>query len=146
MSEQTSSSLIGTWRPTSVSRLVLETGEIEHPYGEDLTGYLQYSPSGHMIAFGGRADVAKPTSLVFTDAERAEFWNNIFAGYAGPYSVEGNKVVHHVIAAWRPDWVGTDQVRFFELNGSELRIKTAPIRSSETGKDYVATLTLEKVG
>ena len=31
-----------------------------------------------------------------------------FGAYAGKYTVEGNKVTHHVEASWRPDWIGPE--------------------------------------
>jgi hypothetical protein len=125
----TKAALIGTWRPTSLSFLHLDTNETSRPYGDDLTGYLQYSPDGHMVAFTAKADIKRPASSTYTDAERLEIYRNIFAGYAGLYRVEGNKVIHRIVASWRPDWIGADQVRYFELEGNVLTIRSAPIRS-----------------
>jgi hypothetical protein len=69
----------------------------------------------------------------------------IFGAYAGTYSVDGNKVTHHVVASWRPDWIGSDQVRYIEINGKNLTIKTAPVTFSQTGKQIVSTLTFERM-
>jgi Lipocalin-like domain len=52
-------------------------------------------------------------------------------------------VTHHIVAAWRPDWTGGDQIRYTEINGSELTIKTAPLTFSRTGKEVVNTLIFE---
>jgi hypothetical protein len=49
--EDISKSLVGTWRVTSYSRLTLETNEWSRPFGENVIGYLQYSPGGHMVVF-----------------------------------------------------------------------------------------------
>jgi hypothetical protein len=27
---------------------------------------------------------------------------------AGAYTIQSNKVIHHVLASWRPEWIGTD--------------------------------------
>jgi hypothetical protein len=54
-------------------------------------------------------------------------------------------VIHHILTAWRPEWIGGDQIRYFEINGKNLTIKTAPIKSQLTGKDVVSTLTFERV-
>jgi hypothetical protein len=99
-----SKSLVGTWRVTSFSYLTLETNEVSRPFGEHPIGYLQYSPGGHMVVFlSGEISKASPP---YSDADRAAIHRGIFGAYAGTYSVEGNKVTHHVIAAWRPEWVG----------------------------------------
>lgn len=59
-------------------------------------------------------------------------------------SVEGNNVTHHVMAAWRADWVGGDQFRFVELgSNNKMTIKAAPLDSFLTGKQVVSMLTFE---
>ena len=140
-----STAIVGTWRITSFSVLTLETNEVAHPNGENALGFIQYSPGGHMLVFVSSRNQKKPAGAAYTDTERADAHKSVFAAYAGRYTVEGNKVVHHVIGSWRPDWVGTDLVRFFEINGNKLSIKTAPLIYSVTGKQIVSTLTFEKV-
>src|SRR5262249_1216854 len=44
--------VVGTWRVTSFSLLTLDTNEVSRPFGDNPIGYLQYSPGGHMVAFG----------------------------------------------------------------------------------------------
>src|SRR5258708_35040741 len=90
---------VGTWRVTSFSNLTLETNEVARPYGENPTGYIQYSPGGHMTVFLSVSDPKKPASFPYTDAERAEIHKGIFGAYAGRYSVDGNKVTPHIEAS-----------------------------------------------
>ena len=135
--------LVGTWRIASFSVISLETNEVSRPFGENPTGYLQYSPGGHMVVFLSAGEMPK-VSPPFSDADRAAMHSKIFGAYAGTYTVDGNKVTHHIVASYRPDWVGADQVRFVELSGDKLTIKTAPIVSSRTGKQIVSTLTFER--
>jgi len=142
---ENSSLVVGTWRVTDFSTLTVETNEISRPQGENPIGYIQYSPGRHMIVFLSEGNPPKPASFPYTDAERARIHKGIFGAYAGTYSVEGNKVTHHIVASWRPDWIGDDQIRYIELNGNKLTIKTAPIMSGLTGKRVVATLTFERV-
>ena len=134
--------VVGTWRVTSCSVLTLDTNEVSRPYGDNPIGYLQYSPGGHMVAFVQTGD-PKRTTPPFSDSDRAELHKGIIA-YAGTYSVDGNKVTHHVVASCRPDWIGSDEVRYIELNGKNLIIKTPP-ETDPTGKQVVATLTFERV-
>ena len=135
--------LVGTWRIASFSVMSLETNEVSRPFGENPSGYLQYSPGGHIVVFLSAGEMPK-VSPPFSDADRAAMHSKIFGAYAGTYTVDGNKVTHHIVASYRPDWVGADQVRFVELSGDKLTIKTAPIVSSRTGKQIVSTLTFER--
>jgi len=141
---ENSSPLVGTWRLTSNSVLTLETNEVSYPFGENPSGYLQYSPGGHMVVFFQKGNPQKPSSAIYTDAYRAQLHKELVA-YAGTYSVEGNKVTHHVVAAWLPHFIGEDQVRYTEINGNTLTIKTAPSIITLTGKQVVSTLTFEKL-
>jgi hypothetical protein len=139
-----SKSLVGTWRVTSFSYLTLETNEVSHPFGEHPIGYVQFSPGGHVVQFLSAGEIIKPSSP-YSDADRAAIHKGIFNATAATYSVQGNKVTWHVIAAWRPEWVGGDQIRFVELDGNnKMTSKSAPIVSSLTGKQSVATTTYER--
>ena len=138
-------SLIGTWQLTSFSEFVLDTKEARRPFGDHPTGYIQYSPGGHVVVFLTAGELKLPASASYTDAERADVHRAIATGYAGTYTVEGNKVIHHILTAWRPEWIGGDQIRYFEFNGKNLTIKTAPIKSPRTGQDIVVTVTFERV-
>jgi hypothetical protein len=81
----------------------------------------------------------------YTDAERVKIFNQIIAAYAGTYHVEGDQVIHHVLNAWFPTWIGTDQVRYFKIDGKTLSIKTAPITAPTNGRQIVSTVTFERV-
>lgn len=137
------SSLIGTWQLKSFSLLVLdtkETGRLDRP-----TGYIQFSPGGHMVMFLTAGELKPPASGRYTDAERADVHRAIVGAYAGTYTIEGNKVIYHVLTSWRPEWIGQDQIRYFEIDGTKLTITTAPLTFSRTGETVSATLTFEKV-
>ena len=136
--------LVGTWRIASFSVMSLETNEVSRPFGENPSGYLQYSPGGHIVVFLSAGEMPK-VSPPFSDADRAAMHSKIFGAYAGTYTVDGNKVTHHIVASYRPDWVGADQVRFVELSGDKLTIKTAPLVGPTTGQQIVSTLTFERI-
>ncbi len=140
-----SSGLVGTWQLTSYSQQFLDTKEVIKPFGEHPTGYMQYSAGGHFVIFMVSGDVPKPAGVVYTDAERAEIHRSMVGGYAGSYQTDGDRLVFHVLTAWRPEWNGTDQLRTFELNGNTLTLHTAPAKYTRTGQDYVATLNLMRV-
>jgi hypothetical protein len=122
----------GNWQVTSVSILWLDTNEATHPYGEHPIGYVQYSPGTHMVVFLSVGDLKPAAGATYTDAERINLYNGIFAAYAGTYRV--------------PEWIGTDQTRYVEVEGNRLVIKTAVLKiPSAAAREYVATVAFERV-
>jgi Lipocalin-like domain len=145
ISAESLSPIVGTWQLTEYSQLILDTKEVIRPFGDHPIGYIQYSPGGHMLVFLTARELKRPSSATYTDAERAEIHKGIINGYVGTYTVDGNKVIHHVLTSSRPEFMGSDQIRYFEVSGKTLIIKTAPIKAVQSGQDIVATLTFEKV-
>jgi Lipocalin-like domain len=137
--------LVGTWKVTSFTLLELPTNKTSRPYGDNPTGYLQYSSDGHMVTFQQSGDPKRPTNFPYTDEDRVNAHRSILGAYAGTYTVEGDQVVHHVIASWRPEWIGTDKTRYFTIEGNELTIKTAPQTSAVAAGETVAIETFERL-
>jgi hypothetical protein len=140
-----SAPLVGTWQLTSASMLTLDTNDTSYPFGEHPTGYVQYSPGGHMVVFIASGDMKQPARPIYTDAERAEIHKLILAAYSGTYRVEGDNVIHHVLASWWPHFIGNDQIRHFEIHGNTLTLKAAPQKFPATGKDVVFFVSFERV-
>jgi hypothetical protein len=97
------------------------TGEKSAPYGEHPIGYLSYSEDGRMSAMGTSDGRMVPPDLALADEALAALYRTMFA-YAGAYSLETGKVTHHVDISWNEVWNGTDQVRFYEVNGNTLSL------------------------
>ncbi len=49
--------------------------------------------------------------------------------YSGIYRLEADKFVTKVDIAWNEAWTGTEQVRFYKLQGDRLDIISAPAPS-----------------
>jgi hypothetical protein len=64
--------------------------------------------------------------------------------YAGTYSLNDDHLVHHSDVSWNQTWTGSDQVRFFKLNGSTLEITTPPIPDPYTGRTVVGRVVFRK--
>ena len=137
--------LVGTWQLTGFSLVVADTKETSRPYGDHPTGLIQFSPGGHMVMFLAAGELKPPASGSYTDAERADVHRAIVGAYAGTYVAEGNKVSYHILTSWRPEWIGHEQIRYFEIKGKNLTITTPPIIFSRTGQTITATLTLDRV-
>ena len=134
--------VVGTWRPVSWVAEFQATGEREYPMGKNPTGNMIFTPEGRimMVVTGeGRKTAA-------TDQGRADLWRSMVA-YTGMYRLEGDKYITKIDASWNHVWVGTEQVRFFRLDGDRLEVITAwmdaPLRP-ERGKVRVF-VTWEKV-
>jgi hypothetical protein len=136
--------VLGTWKLKSAVREVVATGEKFNQYGEHPSGYLSYSADGRMYAIGTSDSRVKPNDANPADGERVKLHQTMFA-YAGTYTLEGEKVVHHVDISWNEAWTGTDLVRFYKLDGNILTITTAPNKSPIDGREGRGVLVWEKV-
>lgn len=134
--------LVGTWQLKSYV-VITDAGEKTTPYGEHPIGYLNYSEDGRMQVIGTSSGRLVPHDPTPTDQEHVSLYKTMFA-YAGTYSLEAGKVVHHVDISWNEVWNGTDQARFYEVNGRTLTITTRAMNpESDTEAQYV--LVWEKV-
>ena len=113
--------LLGTWKLKSYIETT-EAGETLTPYGEQPAGYLGYSADGRMYGIGTTDGRTGPSGIAATDEEQLMLHRTLFA-YAGSYTVEGGKVIHHVDISWNQLWTGTDQVRFYSVTGDILVIR-----------------------
>ena len=116
------SSLAGAWK-----LLVFEfrsEGEVAYPIGKEVSGMCLYDQTGHMalqIMRGNRPRFTAGDQLGGTPAEVEAAFSGYLA-YAGTYVADETHgvVVHHVSQSLFPNWVGTDQVRFYRISGDRL--------------------------
>ncbi len=135
---------LGTWKLQSFAALDLATGQKSDTLGSKPTGYLSYGPDCRMQVILIRDERKAPAGSVPTDAERIALYDGVIA-YAGAYSIDGDKVSHHIDASWNQSWTGTTQVRQFRIDGKSLYIQTLPAKSPQTGKETVFELVFAKV-
>lgn len=124
-------SLAGAYRLVAC-KIVWADGKVDLPYGADPEGLLVYTSSGYVTGHLMRRDVTKfRTGARQASAEQAKEAFLGYLGYYGTYAVdeESGTVTHRVLGSWHPNWVGTDQVRHFRLEGATLVIETPPIAS-----------------
>jgi hypothetical protein len=146
MKESGVSSLVGTWRLQSC-RATTADGLIVHPLGKNVQGRLIYEPEGRMavqLMNPDRPAFRVDDPFVAPDEEvRAAFLG--YGAYYGSYSVQPDEhtVTHHLEAALIPSWVGSDQVRDFELSGDRLTLSTPAITID--GAETAVTLVWERL-
>ncbi len=135
--------LLGTWKLKSFVRQDVATGERRPALGEHPDGYLGYGLDGRMYALfvaGGRV---VPAGDQPTDEERVQLHKSMIA-YAGTYTIAGDKVVHHIDIAWNNARLGSDQVRFFKLDGDRLTLTTERNKSPIDGSEGFGVLEFER--
>jgi 3-carboxy-cis,cis-muconate cycloisomerase len=141
---QNASQVLGTWKLRSYEREEIATGRRHDQFGAKPDGYLGYAPDGRMYAMFIRQDRITPRDVVPTEEEGVLLLGSMVA-YAGTYTLGDRRVIHHIDISWNQGWTGTDQVRYFELDGDTLTITTAPYLSHQDGKEGRSILVWDKV-
>jgi hypothetical protein len=136
--------LLGTWKLKSFVREVAATGERYNERGQHPNGYLGYAADGRMYAIITWDNRANPHDVVATNEERIKLYGTMIS-YAGTYTVDAEKVIHHVDISWNQAWTGTDQVRFYKLEGNTLTITSAPALNPTDGRQGRSILLWEKL-
>jgi hypothetical protein len=136
--------LLGTWKLQSYTTHYLDTGEQVETYGAHPNGYLSYGADCRMYAIVVREGRTPPAGVVATNAEKMELFTWMGA-YAGTYTVDGDRVSHHVDISWNEAWTGTTQIRRFEIDGDSLRIWSIPAPDPLDGRLTSARLVWARV-
>jgi hypothetical protein len=117
--------LIGSWRLDSFELQSAE-GEISHPYGKKLTGYLFYNADGYMSAAFMNADRARIGDGELSQAAEDSSYDQ-FMAYTGPFAVNGDKITHTVEVSSLEAFIGSIQERWFKIDGDRLELLTTPL-------------------
>ena len=112
--------ILGIWRLVSYEVETQATGQREPVLGKTPMGNIIFTPEGRMaVVLTGEGRKA-PTA----DQDRADLFKSMVA-YTGIYRVDGDKWITKVDVAANPAWVGTEQTRFFRVDGDRLQESTA---------------------
>lgn len=108
--------------------------------GKSQHGYLVITPKVFLVFFTG--DERKAGTSIEAKAALLDSMN----GWAGPYRVDGNKIIVDVDTAWTELWKGTQITRTFELKGKRLTLIAAPQPSAtQPGKILTGRGEFEKL-
>src|SRR5262245_50753517 len=116
--------LVGNWKLVSWDIEIQATGERRLGMGGKTSGWLIFTPEGRMMALI-TAEGRKPAK---TTEERAALYSTMLSN-TGMYRVEGDKFITTVDLSWNEAWNGTDQVRFYKLDGDRLDVVSAWAKS-----------------
>lgn len=112
------SSVVGTYKLVSFATEVDEQVPVE-TLGKSPRGYLVLTPT-HWIHVITGENRKFGTSI----EAKSALWESL-SSYAGPYRLDGNKLVVTVDVSWNERWNGTQVTRFWQLDGNRLSIATA---------------------
>ena len=105
---------LGAWKLVSTELRYPDGHTTPYPdLGSDATGFLLYTPSGHMCAQlmkPGRPKWADPEHPTAVEAASAL---DGFTAYCGTFEIREKErtIIHHPETAWSPGWVGSVQTR-----------------------------------
>jgi hypothetical protein len=134
----------GRWKLVAAEDLRADGSVGRYPWGRHPVGsivveggacYLQIM-SSDVPSFSGPSPVGEQMKAALLST---------YIAYSGPCTIseaEGS-VTLKVEAAWRPDYVGTEQKRFFRFDGGKLLFGPAP-NSIRGGEPLTRRLTLER--
>jgi Lipocalin-like domain len=144
--------LIGTWRLIAAIAIHADGTIDPEVYGANPSGYIIYTPDGHMMVMFSRSDrslfdkdIQSPFSgemkAISSEALAQAFTS--FNAYAGTYALNGNEVIHQIAIASIPNRVGKTLIRTFAIDGNQIVLRT-PERMND-GIAKVFELTWERV-
>jgi hypothetical protein len=136
--------MIGVWRLIS-SEFRTSKGDVVYPLGENAQGQLILTRNGFMSGQLMRPERPRFSGPDLSTGTIEEIKNAFegFVSYYGPYEIDtkNRKLITHVEGSLYPNWVGDDQIRFFELSDGRLILKTLPIRLGE--EEFIGVLVWE---
>ena len=137
--------LAGVWRLVS-SEFRTSSGEVIYPLGEDALGQAIFTESGYMsgqLMRQNRPVFASGSQSAGTPEEMEAAMQG-YVAYYGPcrIDVEQETLTTDVEGSLYPNWVGGQQVRYYELTDSQLILKTSPIAFGD--EEITGVLTWER--
>lgn len=139
-------SMEGRWKLLAAEDLRADGSVARHPWGRN--------PVGSIVVEGGSCYVQimssdvpsfKPGATSINEQMQAMLLSSYIA-YSGPCTVDTKEgsVTLKVDAAWRPSYVGTEQKRFFTIEGKKMFFGPAPNSIRADGGNLTRRLTLER--
>lgn len=135
----------GSWRLVSAEGHSSD-GSITYDWGQEPLGRVMFDTAGHLslhLVDPDRPNFESGDFLRPTVEELSKAFNGYF-GYFGSYEVDTEKqtVIFHIKGAAYPNYIGSDQFRYYEITGDTLVLRTPPERAG--GEDIVYYVTWER--
>jgi len=135
----------GSWRLVSAEGHSSD-GRVSYGWGQNPLGRVMFDAGGRLslhLVKPDRPNFESGDFLRPTAEELSKAFNGYF-GYFGSYTVDPDKqtVTFHIEGAAYPNYIGSDELRFYEISGDRLVLKTPPERAG--GEDVVYYVTWER--
>ena len=131
--------ILGSWKMTSWVTRDVTSGDRQDALGQNPRGMVMYTP-GRVVFLITKDNRKRPERLPPSDEEKIALFDTLFA-YSGSYTVESDRIIHHVDLSWNEAWSGTDQVRFCAVDGDTLTYTSAPAKNPFDGREVVHEVT-----
>jgi hypothetical protein len=129
--------LAGIWKVLKFELEFQDSGERRDVFGPKPIGWVILTREGRAISYLE----APNRKSAKTDEERAALYRTLIA-YTGRYRVDGDRFITSVDGSWNAAWTGTEQSRFFKLDGDRLSITTqwapAPLYNNRMNRGILA--------
>ena len=112
--------LHGSWRLVSFETELQDSKERSQPWGTDPNGYLMFGADGRMMVLV----TAMARELGNTDEKLLALFRTLMA-YTGRYRIDGDRFITKIDASSNEAWNGSEQERFYKLDGDTLEVSTA---------------------
>ena len=124
---------IGTWYLVEWTA-GLKNGETIFPFGEDAKGRITYDENGNMavqIMKNNIPEFQSDDPLQAQPDEMTHAYSGFFS-YCGHYEINPDlrQVIHQIEISSFPNWVGQNQIRYYEFKDNDLILSTDVIGSS----------------
>ena len=116
----TSPSVHGAWQLLSYDVEQQSSSDTFAPMGDQPTGYVIFTPEGRLSAMSTSEGRQSGSSV----EERSALLSSMIA-FTGTYRLESDRWITQVDVAWNPEWVGSEQTRFFAIDGDVLTVHTS---------------------
>jgi hypothetical protein len=139
--------LEGRWKLRAAEDLRADGTVARHPWGERPVGSIVVERgSCYLQIMSGDTPAFAPGSTPATEQMKAALLSSYIA-YSGPCTIDdaAGSVTLKVDAAWRPDYVGTEQKRFFRFENGVLLFGPAPGSIRAGTETLTRRLTLDRV-
>ena len=137
----------GRWKLLAAEDMRADGSVARLPWGKNPVGTIVVQ-GGHCYVQIMSGDVPTFTAATPSVSEQmSAALLSSYIAYSGPCTIDeaAGKVTLKVEAAWRPNYVGTEQVRFFRFENGKMFFGPAP-GSMRAGNDTLTRrLTLERV-
>lgn len=136
----------GRWKLIAAEDLRADGSVARHPWGEHPVGSIVVDRGACYLQIMSSDTPTFRAAQPPVDAMKTALLSSYIA-YSGPCVVDeaAGSVTLKVEAAWRPDYVGTEQKRFFRFENGRLLFGPAPNSIRSGSEQLTRRLTLERV-